>query len=278
MFSQRPTWCPGCGNWSIHMAIKKALAESGLALEEAFIVFGIGCSGNMNDFLDNYSMHGLHGRSIANAVGLKMANHKKKVIVMAGDGDTYGEGGNHLLHACRGNHDLKLFVHDNHLYGLTTGQVSPTSKKGMISKSTPQGMIDNSFDPLSLALTQGATFVAQAFAGDVPALIVIMKEAIAHKGFAIVNILQPCVTFDKVMTYKFYLERIFSLPAEHDRENLAMALSLVMKAREEEKFPIGVLYQKEKATYTGEHANLKTETLLDKKRYTDFKTLMAEFR
>jgi 2-oxoglutarate ferredoxin oxidoreductase subunit beta len=120
--------------------------------------------------------------------------------------------------------------------------------------------------------------VAQAFAGNIPTMVAIMKEAIAHKGFAIVNILQPCVTFDKVMTYKFYLERIFSLPAEHDRQNLAMALSLVMKAREEEKFPVGVLYQKEKATYTEEHANLKAETLLDKKRYTDFKTLMAEFR
>jgi 2-oxoglutarate ferredoxin oxidoreductase subunit beta len=164
----QPTWCPGCGNWGISVAIKSALVKAGLSPSQIFVSFGIGCSGNMNDFLNAYASHGLHGRALPVAIGVKLANHTMKTIVVAGDGDFYGEGGNHFLHACRGNHDITVILHDNRVYGLTTGQTAPTGAKGYKSKSTPLGIVEVPLDPIALAVTQGATFVAQAFAGEAP--------------------------------------------------------------------------------------------------------------
>src|SRR3989344_3560469 len=148
-----PTWCPGCGDWGIGAALKQALVGLGHDPSSVFVVFGIGCSGNMNDFLNAYAIHSLHGRAIPNAIGAKLANHAMPTICIVGDGDCYGEGGNHFLHACRGNHDITVIVHDNNVYGLTTGQVAPTAKKGFKSKSTPSGIVEISVNPLSLALT-----------------------------------------------------------------------------------------------------------------------------
>jgi 2-oxoglutarate ferredoxin oxidoreductase subunit beta len=221
----KPTWCPGCGNWGIGMSLKMAFVEMGMMPSSVMISFGIGCSGNMNDFVNGYAMHGLHGRAIATAVGMKLANHKMPVCAVVGDGDCYGEGGNHFLHACRGNHDIKVLIHDNRVYGLTTGQVSPMAEKGQKSKSTPSGIIETPVDPLALAITQGASFVAQTFAGDTKHMVETIKKAFAHTGFAVVNVLQPCVTFDKKSTYQYYMQHVYKLDASYNPGDKMAALA-----------------------------------------------------
>src|SRR3989344_2895499 len=243
-----PTWCPGCGDWGIRVGIKSALEQLGFDPSTIFMSFDIGCSGNMNDFINGYATHGLHGRSIPTAVGMKCANHDMNTIVIGGDGGIYGEGGNHFLHACRGNHDITVIVHDNMVYGLTTGQVAPTAKKGYKSKSTPQGIIEVPVNPLALAISQGATFVSQGFAGDARSLIEILKAAITHKGFSLVNILQPCVTFNKVNTYQFYLKNAYKLPEDYVPNDKKIAIVKSMEV-DEGKFPLGILYKEERATY-----------------------------
>ena len=272
----KPTWCPGCGDWGIGAALKIAFSQLGFTPSSIVVVFGIGCSGNMNDFLNAYAVHSLHGRAIPNAIGVKLANHKLPVIVVAGDGDCYGEGGNHLIHAARGNHDITVIVHDNRVYGLTTGQVAPTAQKGFKSKSTPVGIIESPINPLSLALTQGATFVAQAFAGDTLHTIEIIKKAIEHKGFSIVNILQPCVTFNKVNTYDYYLKRLYKLTADYQADNYQIALKKTTEMNEE-KFPLGIIYQVRRPTYTEQLTQLNKNTLTEKERYLDFNLLFSDF-
>jgi len=272
----KPTWCPGCGNHGIGAAIKVALVQLGLSPSSVATVFGIGCSGNMNDFLNAYAIHSLHGRSIPNAIGIKLANHKLPVIVIAGDGDIYGEGGNHLMHACRGNHDLTVIVHDNRVYGLTTGQVSPRAAKGFRSKSTPTGIIEKPLNPLLLSLTSGATFVAQAFAGDVNQMVAIFKKGIEHKGFSLINVIQPCVTFNKINTYQYYLKRAYKLPPEYRTGDFDEALK---KAHEidEEKFPLGIIYETNLPVYTDQLPVLKEKTLLERERMSNFDNLMEEY-
>lgn len=272
----KPTWCPGCGNWGIGVAIKAALIASGLTPSSVFISFGIGCSGNMNDFINAYASHGLHGRALPVAIGFKLANHKMKTIVVAGDGDFYGEGGNHFLHACRGNHDITVFVHDNRVYGLTTGQSAPTAQKGYKSKSTPGGIIEISVDPLSLAITQGATFVSQAFAGDTPHLIDLMTKAISHKGLSLVNILQPCVTFNKINTYAYYLSRTYKLSSEYKSDDRQLALQKASEVNEE-RFPLGILYKQDKKSYHEQVQVLSSGTLLDSISSIDYTELMSDF-
>lgn len=273
-----PTWCPGCGDWSIGVAIKSAFVQLGLTPSSVFVVFGIGCSGNMNDFLNAYAMHVLHGRGIANAIGIKLANHKFPVVCIMGDGDCYGEGGNHFIHACRGNYDITVIVHDNRVYGLTTGQVSPTAEKGKRSKSTPQGIIELPFRPLEIAIVQGATFVAQAFAGDVPHLIETIKQAIQHKGFSLVNVLQPCVTFDKVNTYNYYKERVFKLEKGFPLQDKKMAIKFILENEEKDKYPIGVIYKIDQPTYESQLNQIKNNTLLERERFKDYKSFFSQFK
>ncbi len=272
-----PTWCPGCGDWGIGIAIKQALVQLNLSPSDVVVVFGIGCSGNMNDFLNCYGFHALHGRAIPNAIGIKIANHNLPVIAVVGDGDCYGEGGNHLIHAARGNHDITVIVHDNRVYGLTTGQVAPTAQKGYKSKSTPQGIIERPINPLSLALTQGATFVAQAFAGDAPLMVEIIKKGISHKGFSLINILQPCVTFNKVNTYQYYQEKCYQLEDDYNPNDYQQALERVQEV-DKEKFPLGVIYQKNEPTFTDSLSQLKETVLLKKRRFTDFNLLISDFK
>ncbi len=272
-----PTWCSGCGNHGIGIAIKSAQAKLNLNPSSVFVVFGIGCSGNMNDFLNAYAFHSLHGRAIPLAIGIKITNHKMPVIVVAGDGDCYGEGGNHFLHACRGNHDITVIVHDNRVYGLTTGQVAPTAKKGYKSKSTPAGIIETSLNPLTLALTQGATFVAQAFAGDTVSMIEIIKQAIEHKGFSLVNILQPCVTFNKINTYQYYREKVYKLGENYNKSDLKAAIE-VAGGNRDEKYPLGVLFQELKPSFTDQLPQIqKGKTLLENEKFTSFESLIADF-
>lgn len=272
-----PTWCPGCGDWGIGMAVKSALVQMGHSPSSLIAVFGIGCSGNMNDFLNAYGLHSLHGRSIPNAIGAKIANHTMPVVCIVGDGDCYGEGGNHFLHTCRGNHDITVIVHDNGVYGLTTGQVAPTAQKGMKSKSTPAGIIETPVNPLALALTQGATFVAQAFAGDLNHMIEMIKKGIAHKGFSLVNILQPCVTFNKINTYQYFLQKAYKLPQEYDATNIGGAIAKAMETNDEQ-FPLGILYQVEKPAFHEQIPQLSSNIpLKDKDRFTGFDLIMQYF-
>lgn len=270
---QTPTWCPGCGDWGIGVAIKQALVELGHTPSNVGVVFDIGCSGNMNDFLNAYAMHALHGRSIPNAIGMKIANPEMPVIVVGGDGGIYGEGGNHFLHACRGNHDITVLVHDNSVYGLTTGQVAPTAQKGMKSRSTPGGIIEVSVNPLSLAVTQGATFVANTFAGNVKHIIETIKSGIQHKGFSLINVLQPCVTFNKVNTYQYYMKNSYSVGQDHDKTNLQQALSMALEMNED-KFPLGILYQIRRDVY---HEKASADPLIKKEPFEDFGSLLQEF-
>ncbi|MCS6956235.1 MAG: thiamine pyrophosphate-dependent enzyme [Patescibacteria group bacterium] len=273
-----PTWCPGCGNWGIGTALKKALAELGYSPDQVIIVFGIGCSGNMNDFVNAYAIHSLHGRAIPNAIGVKLANHKMPVIAVVGDGDFYGEGGNHFIHACRGNHDITVLVHDNRVYGLTTGQSAPTSPKGFKSKSTPLGLIEVPINPLALALTQGASFIAQSFAGDLIHLINTIKQAISHKGFSLVNILQPCVTFNKINTYEYYLKRIYKLDEKYERKNFNEALKKSLEANQE-KFPLGIIYQSERLAYHQQLSQLSDDIpLINKNKFEKIENILNYFK
>lgn len=271
-----PTWCPGCGNFGIWAALKTALAKSGFSPDEFAVVYGIGCSGNMNDFLWANSFHALHGRAIPVAVGVKLANHKLPVVVVAGDGDCYGEGGNHLLHAARGNHDMTVVVHDNRVYGLTTGQVAPTALTGFKAKSTPSGIIEVPVNPLALALTQGATFVAQGFSGEINHLTDLIAAGISHRGFSLINVFQPCITFNHVTTYSWYRERVYKLDEDnHDPSDKKKALDKSMEA--EDKLPIGIIYKEERPVYTDSLPQLKDEILINSGLKADLSELIEEF-
>lgn len=272
-----PTWCPGCGDWAIGIAIKRALQGLNYHPSDVAVVFGIGCSGNMNDFLNAYGLHSLHGRTVPNAIGIKLAQHHMPVVCVVGDGDCYGEGGNHLIHACRGNHDITIIVHDNGVYGLTTGQVSPCATKGQKSKSTPQGTLDAPLNPLMLAISQGATFVAQGFAGNTPHLIELIQKGVQHKGFSLINILQPCVTFNKINTYEYYKEKVYQLEDGYDAANMTSALQKALEPTTAEKFPVGVLYKLEKPTYTDQLSALSETQLIDRPRFDNFEALLEGF-
>ncbi|MEI7652933.1 MAG: thiamine pyrophosphate-dependent enzyme [bacterium] len=241
-----PTWCAGCGDWGIVRAIKLALSEQSLGPADILVAFDIGCAGNMNDFLHANSMHTLHGRCISSAIGMKLGHHTRPVLAIGGDGAIYGEGGNHFLHACRGNHDITVIAHDNMVYGLTTGQTAPTTNQGTRTKSTPQGSIEVPVNPLALALTQGATFVAQTFANNSRHVADMIKAAMQHKGFSLVNILQPCVTFNKLNTYHYFFERVTYLDLARDTASLDDALKLSMESTHE-RFPLGIIYEKKES-------------------------------
>lgn len=271
-----PTWCPGCGNFGIWAAVKNAFAALQYNPDNIAVVFGIGCSGNMNDFLWANSFHALHGRSIPNAIGIKIANHQLPVVAIVGDGDCYGEGGNHFLHAARGNHDITVIVHDNRVYGLTTGQVAPTASQGFKSKSTPQGIIEMPVNPLALALTQGATFVSQGFSGDIPHLTDLIVAAVKHRGFSLINVFQPCVTFNQENSYAWYRQRVYKLnPDSYDAVNFNLALEKTFEL--EEKIPIGIIYQVKRATYTDNLSQLQETPLTEAKKGIVLEKFINEF-
>ena len=271
-----PTWCPGCGNFGIWTAIKSAFSKMKLNPDKMAVVFGIGCSGNMNDFLWANSFHALHGRAIPNAVGIKIANHSLPVIVIVGDGDCYGEGGNHFLHAARGNHDITVIVHDNRVYGLTTGQVAPTAYKGFKSRSTPNGIIEVPVNPIALAVSQGATFVGQGFSGYMAHLTQLLESAVKHRGFSVVNVFQPCVTFNHVNSYSWYRERVYKLaPENHNPEDINRAWEKSLEV--EEKIPLGIIYQVERPVYTDSLPQLAEKPLVFSEPVTDLEMLINEF-
>ncbi len=212
-----PDWCPGCGDFGVINSLQRACAELGLRPHEILTVSGIGCSSNLPGYFNAYGMHTLHGRSLVVATGAKLGNHAMKVIATGGDGDGYGIGGNHFLHSARRNTDLTYVVMNNQIYGLTTGQVSPTSAKGMKTKSTPYGSVEMPVNPVTSAIMAGATFVARGYSSDVRHLTSLIMEGIQHPGFALVDVFSPCVTFNHDNGHSFFKDRVKKLEDEgHD--------------------------------------------------------------
>lgn len=244
----KPDWCPGCGNFGIQAAVKMALVKLNIEPHNVAMVAGIGCGSKIPHWVDTYGLHTLHGRAIPPAAAVKLANPKLTVLVNAGDGDGYGIGVGHLVHTVRRNIDITYMVHNNMVYGLTKGQATPTSAKGYVSPSTPFGIIEEPLNPIALALSAGATFVARGYSGDVMHLKMLIEEAIKHKGFSLIDIYQPCVTFNKINTYEYFLKNVYKLESEpdYDKTNFEMASK---KAWQSDKLPIGIFYQTQKLTY-----------------------------
>ncbi len=256
-----PNWCPGCGDFGIWGSLKNALVEKGWGPTDFCLVYGIGCHGHMVNFVKSYAIETLHGRPIPVAQGIRLGNHKLPVIIVAGDGDTFGEGTNHLVHIARRNVKATMLVHDNQVYGLTTGQTAPTAPKSFKTKSTPSGVLEEAVNPIAIALAAGATFVARGFAGDIPKLSKLILEGLNHPGFAFIDILQPCVTFNHVNTYAWYRQHIYDLDENHDVENRAKAFEKALEWGP--KVPTGVFYKVEKPTYEEQTPQLDVKSLVE---------------
>lgn len=270
-------WCPGCGNFGILSAVKNALVELGLEPHQVLMVSGIGQSGKLPHYMKCNTFNSLHGRPVPPAIAAKIANPKLTVIAVSGDGDGYGEGGNHFIHSMRRNHDITYLVHNNQVYGLTKGQASPTSDTGFVTKTTPHGA-PSPVSPLALAIVTGAAFVARGFAGDVKHLTELIKEGITHRGFTLIDILQPCVSFNHRNTYDWYSERVYKLDDEGGYEP-SDKMSALEKAMEwGDRIPTGVLYRQERPTFEEQFPVLVGGTLVEQEIYPgSVERLLGEF-
>jgi len=255
------SWCPGCGNFSILKAVKQALVASGLKPNQVLFVSGIGQAAKAPHYLNANVFNGLHGRSLPVATGAKLANPQLKVIVESGDGCNYGEGGNHFLDAIRRNIDVTLLVHNNQIYGLTKGQASPTTSPGMITKAQPEGVISAPFNPIAVAVAMRAGFVARGFSGMVDHLSELIQQAISHQGFSLVDILQPCVSFNKVNTFSWYKKRCYLLPPEYNPSDWNKAMKIASEWGE--RIPLGIIYFNDRPTFE-EHFSFLKRGLLGK--------------
>ncbi|MGB9732811.1 MAG: thiamine pyrophosphate-dependent enzyme [Candidatus Micrarchaeia archaeon] len=247
----KPIFCPGCGDYGVLAALTKAMADLQLDPDNTVVVSGIGCSSSIPHDLKTYGIHGIHGRLLPIAEGVKFANKKLTVIGAGGDGDGYGIGLNHLIHAIRRNVDITYIVMDNEIYGLTTGQASPTSLMGHKTKTSPYGVIERPINPISLALAAGATYVARGFSGEPNHLAMLIENGIKHKGFALIDVQSPCVSFNELNTYDWFRKRIYKLEeAGHDPSNFQKAMEKALEFDlDNNKFPIGLFYKKEASTY-----------------------------
>ncbi|MFX1330461.1 MAG: thiamine pyrophosphate-dependent enzyme [Promethearchaeota archaeon] len=271
---QKVTWCTGCGNFGILAALKKAVGELGVSQNEFVIVSGIGCGSKIPHYINLNAIHTLHGRAMAVAQGVHLANLDLKVLVHVGDGDTLGEGLGHLLHAARRNVNISVFLHNNGVMGLTKGQFSPSAPRGYVSKTSPPeaGAPMNPVNIIAYALTAGATFVARGFSGDQKGLVALMRRAMKHKGFALVDILQPCQTWNRVLNWKFYNEHTYSLQDNgHDITDKIAALEKAFSNGE--KIPIGVFFEENAPTLADSLALPADGRLRDHK--TDIKEVQA---
>lgn len=249
-------WCPGCGNFGILDCLKTALEELDLNPSDVLMVAGIGQAAKIPQYISTNSFCGLHGRALPAAVAAKIANEKLTVIVSTGDGDTYGEGGNHFLHNIRRNVNITHFVHDNQVYGLTKGQASPTSDEGLVTDVQTTGNINTPLNPVLLAIAAGAGFVARSFSGDKDQLVATMKQAIAHEGYSFVDILQPCVSFNKVNTFSYYSQRVYHLDDSYNVTDKAASMQKAMEYGD--RIPLGVIYRESKPTFHQKNAVLKS--------------------
>jgi 2-oxoglutarate ferredoxin oxidoreductase subunit beta len=256
-------WCPGCGNFGIREAVRQALAELGIAPWQVVFVSGIGQAAKLPQYIRCNIFDGLHGRTLPAATGVLLANHKLTVIAEAGDGDVYSEGTNHLMHAMRRNVNVTCLVHNNQVYGLTKGQVSPTSDPGFQTGTTPQGSDEQPFNPLAFGVALRASFLARGFAGDVSSLRDIIQQAVRHIGFSLVDILQPCPTFNRVNTFKWYKDHVYYLDEKHDPtdETQAFAKSLEWG----ERIPLGVIYRNSRPSLEGLLPQIAEQPLVEQR-------------
>lgn len=271
-------WCPGCGDFGILQALKESLTELELQPHQVVMSSGIGQAAKTPHYIKLNGFNGLHGRAVPPAVGIKLVNKDMKVIINSGDGDTYGEGGNHLLHNIRRNIDIAHFVHDNQIYGLTKGQGSPTTDKGQKTSMQFEGTTVDAFNPIAFAITSGATFVARSFSGDKDHLKAVIKAAIQHKGYALVDIFQPCVTFNHVNTFKWYKDNTYKLDESYDPTDKMRALEKAMEW--DNGIPLGIIYKEEKEEYTEAISYLTGgKTLLEREWKPEYAgRFMEEFR
>ncbi len=257
----KPNWCPGCGDFGILLALKSAIVDLNIEPENIAIISGIGCSGKVPHWLRTYGLHGIHGRPLPVAAATRLSNHELTVFAVGGDGDGYGIGMCHFIHAMRRNIDMTYIVHNNMIYGLTTGQTSPTSEKGMKTKSTPSGVIEVPVNPIALAISSGATFIARSFAGDVKHLQKTIVDAVKHRGFSLIDVFQPCVSFNHINTYDWYKQRVYDLQAAG--HNTGDKMAAYVKSQEwGEKIPIGVFYEVLSPTYEDELPQIKEMPLV----------------
>lgn len=276
------TWCPGCPDFGIlgafQQAILELVSEKKIEKKDLVIVAGIGCHGKIFDYLNLSGFYGLHGRALPVALGIKMANRNLKVIVFAGDGDTYSEGMEHFIHICRYNPDLTLIVHNNQVFALTVGQVTPTSEEGFKGSSTPLGSKERPLNPLVLALESGASFVARGFAVDVFHLKDLIKEAILHEGFSFLDVLQPCIVFHNVIP--FLKDNVYKIEPDYDKNNFEEALRKVKEwdycYDQKKKVPIGIFYQLRKTTFEEKFPHLKIP-FYQQKREVNWDKIKEEF-
>ena len=269
----KPDWCPGCGNFAQHSAFRSALSKLNIEPHNVVIVSGIGCSSNMPEYLNIYGFHGIHGRLLPVAQAIKWSNPELTVIAYGGDGDGYFEGTNHLIHAAKRNVDITYIVSDNQIFGLTTGQASPTSEIGMITKTTPYGNVEYPINPLTLVLSAGATFVARGFSGELVHLEMLVKRAIEHKGFSLIDVLSPCVTWNKIDTYEYFKQKTYKFDESHITD-FSYAYN---KATETEKIPIGIFYELSKPKYEDLHPVLKDINLSKDRLQINKEDALKEF-
>lgn len=277
----KPNWCPGCGDFSVQAAMQRAAANVGLEPEQLAIVSGIGCSGRISGYVNAYGLHGIHGRALPIAQGLKMANRELTVMAAGGDGDGFAIGMGHTIHAIRRNINITYLVMDNQIYGLTKGQNSPRSQKGFINtKYTPQGSIEQEVKPLELALSAGATFIAQGVSSDLKQLTALIEAGIKHEGFSFINVYSPCVTYNKINTYDWFKEVLTSLDDEpnYNPSNRAMAMQKVMETN---GLVTGLIYQNQEiAPYEDLIPGFKKDGLVHQDlsiTEEQFNQLVAEF-
>jgi 2-oxoglutarate ferredoxin oxidoreductase subunit beta len=270
-------WCPGCGNFPMLKAFKQALAALEIRPEELLIVSGIGQSSKFPHYVRCNTFNGIHGRTLPVATGARLANPELKVVAVAGDGDCYGEGGNHLLAAMRRNPDVTLVVHNNQIYGLTKGQASPTSDLGVKTLLQPQGVYQPPLNALALAVAQDCSWVARGFAGDLEHLTGLYKEALSHRGFALLEVLQPCVSFNKINSFQLYRQRVYRVDQEPDYQP-ENELWAYQKAKEwGARIPLGVIYRHPRPLLEEQHPALKAGPLVRQKVERPVDRLLAEF-
>jgi 2-oxoglutarate/2-oxoacid ferredoxin oxidoreductase subunit beta len=273
-----PAWCPGCGDFGILQAVKKALIALDKQPHEVLLCSGIGQAAKLPHYLRCNVFNGLHGRALPAAQAAKLANHHLTILAIGGDGDMYGEGGNHFLHALRRNLDLTLIVHDNKIYGLTKGQASPTTDQGVKTKVQPQGVFSRPFNPLTLAISQNCGFVARGFSAKIDHLADLITAAVRHQGFSLIDVLQPCVSFNKINTYAWYQERVYSLSEDPDYNPQSWHNALDKALEWGDRIPIGILYQASGKTYEENLPQLQGEPLADRKiNSQNIKALISQF-
>lgn len=277
----KPNWCPGCGDFSIQAAIQRAAANVGLEPEQLAVISGIGCSGRISGYINAFGLHGIHGRALPIAQGVKLANRELTVIASGGDGDGFAIGMGHTVHAIRRNLNITYIVMDNQIYGLTKGQTSPRSAEGFKTKSTPEGSIESTLSPLEIAMSAGATFVAQSFSSDLKGLTSLIEQGIQHEGFSLINVFSPCVTFNKINTYDWFKENIVSLEQfpDYDPSDRVAAMNKIMETN---GMLTGLIYQnKARKSYEDMIPGFKPEALSNQElsiTQEQFDQLVAEFK